>query len=190
MTKTNTHETDEQISRFREWLTHKRYSPNSIKVYTDVVKSFLSVDHGNPLDHLSNDDIIGYLNKYIVYKGYSFAYQNQVVSALKLFFRQVVKTEIRAESINRPRREHKLPNVLSKEEVRAILEAPTNIKHRAMLSPMYAFGLRRSELLNLKIGDVDSKRHILIIHNSKGYKDRLVPIPDKTIKMFREYYKA
>jgi integrase/recombinase XerD len=80
--------------------------------------------------------------------------------------------------------------VLSKEEVKAILEAPTNIKHRTMLSLIYACGLRRSELLNLKIGDVDSKRHMLIIRNSKGYKDRHVPISDKTIEMLREYYKT
>ena len=86
------------------------------------------------MSQLTNDDIVSYLNKYIVLKGYSFAYQNQVVSALKLFFRQVAKTEIRVESINRPRREHKLPNVLSKEEVKAILKAPTNLKHRTMLS--------------------------------------------------------
>ncbi len=59
-----------------------------------------------------------------------------------------------------------------------------------MLSLIYACGLRRSELLNLKITDVDSKRHMLIIHNSKGYKDRQVPISDKTIEMLREYYKA
>lgn len=183
-------ETNELLTRFKAWLTHKRYSPNSIKVYTDALRNFLSVDQGKPLSQLTNDDIVSYLNKYIVLKGYSFAYQNQVVSVLKLFFRQVVKTEIRVESINRPRREHKLPNVLSKEEVKAILKAPTNLKHRTMLSLIYACGLRRSELLNLRIGDVDSKRHMLIIRNSKGYKDRQVPISDKTIEMLREYYKA
>ena len=91
--------------------------------------------------------------------------------------------------MQRPRREHKLPNVLSKEEVKAIIEALTNTKHRTMLSLIYACGLRRSELLNLKIGDVDSKRYMLIIRNSKGYKDRQVPISDKTIEMLREYYK-
>ena len=59
-----------------------------------------------------------------------------------------------------------------------------------MLSLIYACGPRRSELLNLKISDVDSKRHMLIIRNSKGYKDRQMPISDKTIEMLREYYKT
>lgn len=181
---------DKLITGFRTWLTHKRYSPNSIKTYTEAVRQFLRVDLGKPLPQLTNDDIVRYIHENIVKKGYSFAYQNQVVSALKLFFREVVKTDIRVESIARPRREHKLPNVLSKEEVKAVIEAPANPKHRAMLSLIYACGLRRSELLNLKITDVDSKRHMLIIRNSKGYKDRQVPISDRTIEMLREYYKT
>jgi len=93
------------------------------------------------------------------------------------------------ELIHRPRREHKLPNVLSKEEIKAILGAPVNQKHRTMLSLIYACGLRRSELLYLKPSDVDSRRHLLIIRNAKGKKDRVVPISDKIIEMLREYYK-
>ncbi|MGC8859565.1 MAG: tyrosine-type recombinase/integrase [Ignavibacteria bacterium] len=79
---------------------------------------------------------------------------------------------------------------MSKEEIKRIITAPQNVKHRTMLSMIYTCGLRRGELLNLKIDDVDSKRHMLIIRNSKGYKDRQVPISDKTIEMLREYYKV
>jgi len=93
------------------------------------------------------------------------------------------------DKIERPRPEHKLPNVLSKAEVKAILDAPGNIKHEAMLSLIYACGLRRSELLNLKPADIDSKRHLLIIKNAKGRKDRVAPIPEKLIEQLREYYK-
>jgi integrase/recombinase XerD len=71
--------------------------------------------------------------------------------------------------------------------VKAILEAHSNIKHKVMLSLIYACGLRRSELLNIKPADVDSKRHLLIIRNAKGNKDRVVPISDKTIEMLNEY---
>jgi integrase/recombinase XerD len=92
--------------------------------------------------------------------------------------------------IQRPRREKRLPNVLSKEEVKAILEAPTNLKHRAMLSLIYACGLRRSELLNLTLKDILSDRNLLFIRQSKGKKDRMVPISLKIIEMLRDYYKA
>src|SRR5690606_15649720 len=99
------------------------------------------------------------------------------------------KGNLNVESFARPRSEHKLPNILSKEEVKEILQAPVNQKHRCMLSLIYACGLRRSELLRLEPKHVDSKRHMLIILNSKGKKDRLVPISDKIIEMLREYYK-
>ena len=79
--------------------------------------------------------------------------------------------------------------MLSKEEVAAILQALVNQKHRTMLSLIYACGLRRGELLNLKPENVDSKRHLLLILNAKGKKDRVIPISDKVIAMLREYYK-
>ena len=98
--------------------------------------------------------------------------------------------KLNPELVHRPRREKLLPNVLSKEEMKAILEAPTNLKHRAMLSLIYACGLRRSELLSLKLKDILSDSNLLFIKQSKGKKDRVVPISPKIIEMLREYYKA
>ncbi|NSW44637.1 MAG: site-specific integrase [Bacteroidales bacterium] len=179
----------QEKGRFEKWLRFKRYSPNTIKTYTDALDVFLNYFDYKPVLELTNDDVVLFVNQYILKHNYSFSCQNQVVNTLKLYFREIRQSKIEVEKLQRPRREHKLPNVLSKEEVKAILQAPANIKHRTMLSLIYACGLRRSELLNLKIGDVDSKRHMLIIRNSKGYKDRQVPISDKTIEMLREYYK-
>ncbi len=141
-----------------------------------------------PISTITNDDVVKYVYNHIVGRGYSFAHQNQVVSALKLFFSEVGKSEIDIDKIRRPRHEHKLPNVLSKDEVKQILSAPQNIKHRTMLSLIYACGLRRSELLNLKPGSIDSKRGLLIIKQAKGYKDRIVPISEKALALLREYY--
>jgi integrase/recombinase XerD len=83
-----------------------------------------------------------------------------------------------------------LPNVLSKEEVKLILGALSNIKHKTMLSLIYSCGLRRSELLKLKPSDIDSKRNIIIVRAAKGKKDRIVPLSDKILEMLREYYKT
>ena len=98
--------------------------------------------------------------------------------------------KLNPELVHRPRREKTLPNVLSKEEVKAILEAPTNLKHRSMLSLIYACGLRRSELLNLTFKDIHTERNLLIVKQSKGKKDRIVPISNKIINLLRDYYKA
>lgn len=180
----------QEIETFKKWLTFKRYSPNTIKTYSDALYVFMNFFKEKDISQLNNNDVVFFVNEYILKQKLSFSYQNQIINAIKLYFREIRKSKIEVDALQRPRRQHKLPNVLSKEEIKAILLAPANLKHRAMLSLIYACGLRRSELLNLKITDVDSKRHMLIIRNSKGYKDRQVPISDKTIEMLREYYKA
>lgn len=113
-----------------------------------------------------------------------------MVNAIKLFFRTVQNKTIDVDLIHRPKRSKLLPNVLSKDEVKAILDAPTNVKHKTMLSLIYACGLRRSELLNLKPEHINSKRNVLIIKQSKGKKDRITPISDKLIGLLRDYYKT
>jgi integrase/recombinase XerD len=182
-------EIEQGLTDMKLWMTHKRYSASSIKTYLDGAKSFLMFVHPKPMSEICNDDMVHYVNEYIITNKLSFSYQNQVVNACKLFFREVVRSKLEVEKLERPRREHKLPNVLSKEEVKSILDVPKNTKHRAMLSLIYACGLRRSELLYLKPENIDSKRHLLIILNSKGKKDRVIPISDKVIDMLREYYK-
>ena len=175
---------------FKMWLQHKRYSESTIKTYLDAAKSFLMFIYPKPLPEVDNNDMVRYVTEYIIKNKLSFAYQNQVINATKLFFREVVKSKLIVDKLERPRREHKLPNVLSKEEVVQILKALKNLKHKVMLSLIYSCGLRRSELLNLKPADIDSKRNLLIIRSAKGYKDRVAPLSDKIIEMLRTYYKA
>lgn len=94
------------------------------------------------------------------------------------------------DKIHRPKRAKVLPNVLSKEEVKLILNAHSNIKHKMMLSLIYSCGLRCGELLALKPVDIDSNRNIVLLKNSKGKKDRIAPLSPKILEMLREYYKA
>jgi len=90
--------------------------------------------------------------------------------------------------IHRPKKPKLLPNVLSKEEIKLILDAHSNIKHKAMLCLIYSCGLRRSELLTLTLGDIDSKRNLILIRQGKGRKDRIAPLSEKILPMLREYY--
>jgi len=183
-------ETREMIDRFRAWMTHRRYSDNTIKVYIEALTVFLRFYPDRAVQSLHREDVVAFVNNHLVARQRSYSYQNQVVNACKLFFREIVKGGILVEELQRPRRTHQLPHVLSKEEVKAILEAQTNLKHRTMLSLIYACGLRRGELLQLKPTDVDSKRGIMIIRQAKGRKDRIVPVSGKIIDMLRQYYKV
>lgn len=177
------------IETFKRYLFSKRYSPNTIDTYSDALKSFLTFCNTKTIKEITNEDVIAYNNDYILKKKFSTSYQNQVVNAIKLFFKIVKETAIEIDKIHRPKREKVLPNVLSKEEIKAILEAPKNIKHKAMLSMIYSCGLRRSELLNLKPNDIDSKRNVVQIRQSKGKKDRITPLSPKILELLRNYYK-
>jgi integrase/recombinase XerD len=138
---------------------------------------------------ISNDDLIDFNNNYILKNNFSSSFQNQVVNAVKLYFSAIQHKKMDVELIHRPRREKVLPNVLSKEEVKAILNVHVNIKHKMMLSLIYSCGLRCGELLALRPVHIDSKRNIILLKSTKGKKDRIVPLSPLILKMLREYYK-
>ena len=131
------------LEHFKNYLISQRYSPNTIKTYTDALGVFFQFHSNKGPEQLEIADIIHFNTGYIIQKNLSASYQNQVINAIKLFYRNRFNRVMNLDNIQRPRREKRLPNVLSKQEIKAIIEAPTNIKHRAMLSLIYACGLRR-----------------------------------------------
>lgn len=179
-----------KIEQFRQWLNSKRYSANTVKTYTDALRSFLKFYPERELSSFTNEDVIIFNNDIILKQKLSASYQNQVVNAIKLFFSTVVERQIVIELIHRPKRSKKLPNVLSKEEVKLILETPRNLKHKAMLSLIYSCGLRSGELLRLMPQHIDSKRGLVIIKQAKGRKDRIVPLSPKILELLRVYFKS
>ncbi len=177
------------IQKFRYWLQSKRYSTNTIKNYGDALRSFLLFCREKPIDQITNEDVIMYNNEHILRHQLSASYQNQIVNAIKLFFSTIQNRSIEIEKIHRPKRAKVLPNVLSKEEVKRILEAHSNIKHKTMLCLIYSCGLRCGELLALKPAHIDANRNIVFLKNAKGKKDRIVPLSPKILEMLRTYYK-
>jgi integrase/recombinase XerD len=183
------YEVQEITENFKRWLLAKRYGDSTIKTYTQAISVFLNYHYDKAISQIDNQDLIDFNNDYILKNKFSASYQNQVINAIKLFLQTIAQKRLDANLIHRPRREKRLPNVLSKEEVKLILESLNNIKHKSMLCLIYACGLRRSELINLKMTDVDSKRGILIIRQSKNKKDRIAPLSSKIVEMLREYYR-
>lgn len=183
-------EAQEKVRTLKRWMLQRRYSESTIESYCDAIKTFLRFVADKELNEINNNDLIVFNNDYILANGYSTSFQNQVINAVKLFYKIVENKQIETEIIYRPKREKVLPKVLSKEEVKLILEAHGNIKHKAMLSLIYSCGLRRSELLNLRITDIDSKRGLVIIRKGKGKKDRVTPLSLKVLELLRDYFKA
>src|ERR1051325_3804398 len=179
-----------KVETFSAWMRSRRYSESTVNTYTDAITIFLRFFISRSVEELTAADLVTFNNGYILARKLSASYQNQVVNAVKLFFRVVQNKNFNEELVHRPRREHKLPRVLSKEEVKSILSAPGNLKHRAMLSLIYSCGLRRSELLELQPRDIDPNRKILLVRQAKSKRDRMVPLSEKVIGMLREYYRA
>jgi integrase/recombinase XerD len=177
-----------QIERFKQWLRSKRYSESTITTYCEALKSFLVFYREKAIIDISNEDVIMYNNEYILKNNLSASFQNQIVNAIKLFFQTIRDTKMLVDKIHRPKRAKVLPNVLSKEEIKLILNAHANIKHKMMLSLIYSCGLRCGELLALKPVHIDSNRNIVLLKNAKGKKDRIAPLSPKILEMLREYY--
>jgi len=181
---------ERRITQFRHWLRSKRYSDSTVGVYTQALQVFFLWHNNRDPAEMDEEDVIRFNNEYILKKKLSSSWQNQFVNALKLYFSTVEKRKLDPELIHRPRKEKVLPNVLSKEEVKAILSASNNLKHRVMLSMIYSCGLRRGELLKLKPTDIDAHRGVVTVRQAKGKKDRIVTLSPKVLEMLREYYKS
>lgn len=179
----------ERITRFRAWLHHKRYSTNTVKVYSEALRVFLTWFDAKEDHAFILEDLINFNNRYVLDKGYSVSYQNQVINAIRLYFQLCGNKAMENVNLERPRREHRLPSVLNKTGIKAILQAHANLKHRCMLSLIYSCGLRRGELLSLRPTDIDSGRGVILIRQSKGKKDRIAPLSSKILEMLRDYYR-
>ncbi len=188
---TNTLEIDSinKIIQFQQWLRSKRYSEATVKTYSEALKTFLNFYSNKPINEINNQDVIYFNNEFILRHELSASYQNQVVNAIKLFFAKIENTNLDVELIHRPKKYNPLPKVLAAEEVALIINALDNIKHKCMMSLIYSAGLRRSELLNMKIHDIDSKRMQLCIRKSKGGKDIIDPLSETVLQILRQYYK-
>ena len=175
-------------TRFKKYMLQRRYSSASIKTYTEALKTFIRYHQSVDLTIVTKKHIEAFNYDYIILNGYSASYQNQVINALKLYFKSQHNRKIDTELIERPKKEYKLPIVFSLEEIERLLNALSNLKHRAMLVLIYSCGLRSGELINLRIVDIDSDRMVIHIKGAKGKKDRIIPLSHVALELLREYF--
>jgi len=169
-------------------LELKKYSNNTVKSYVKCFEDFINHYHDKVIDNLNENDIRDYL-QYLIQTNRSKSYINQSINSIKFYFEIVLGMPNRFYNIERPRKDKKLPFVLSKEHILQIIESTNNIKHRCIVSLLYSAGLRRSELLNLKISDIDSARMLIRVQDAKGSKDRYSILSETTLIDLRVYYK-
>ncbi|THD68097.1 integrase [Robertkochia marina] len=172
------------------WMHQMRYSKNTIKTYIGLLHVFFDFFREKIPTEINLRDIDRFNQEYILGNGYSRVFQNQLISALKLYYMRYHNKELDIMHLERPRKARKLPEVLSKEEVIDLLTAVRNLKHRFLLSLVYSCGLRIGEALNLRLTDLDTTRKFMHVRHAKGAKDRFIPLSDRTLEKLRDYLRT
>lgn len=159
----------EKLREFRKWMEQHRYSEQTIRNYLNHLSQFFVYLGDIDIREVTTNDVIRFNHDVIIKLKLSISYQRVVTGAIKLFYSHFFDHKLDATRLDRPFREKRLPMVLSKEEVGRIIKATANLKHRTMLSTIYSCGLRRGEMLSLKIVDLDRDRNLIRIVQGKGF---------------------
>lgn len=179
------------MRNLREQMLHymqlKNYSRRTIDTYLSCI-SCLSKHYKRTPETISSEEVKEYLYHLIQSRKTSVSIINQIISAYKVLMTGVLEREWSPIKLPRPRREKKLPVVFSKEEICNILKHTRNLKHKAIIAVTYSSGLRRDEVLHLKIADIDSSRMQIRVSNGKGNKSRYTILSRKALELLREYW--
>ncbi len=177
------------LAQFRDMLHLKGYSANTIRNYCNEFHHLLRLLGKHPVYVLEKKHILSYLLWLIEQCGHSETHVHTTVNAIKFYFEKVLGRENEFYDLPRPKKPLKLPDVLAQTEVMNMILKIENPKHRCLLMAGYSAGLRVSEIVGLKLIDIDSQRMMLHIRCAKGKKDRMVPLSHKFLESLREYYR-
>jgi len=166
-------------------LYYLGYSNNTIKTYLSIIYDFENSVNKHS-SRIISKDIQEYLNEY---NFTSISQQNQVISALKFLWEKGLGKKYLKIDFTRPRKEKKLPRVIDKDFLLNKISKIENLKHKAIISLAYSTGMRVSEIVSLKIKDIDSDRMVINVRQAKGRKDRIVPLSKNVLNLLRKYFK-
>ena len=175
------------IRLYVKYLNGKRYSESTVKTYFTFLADFFHYIKDKPIINLTNRDVELFIEDVFVPKQMSISSQRQLISAIKLFKAFYPECNIEEIKLTRPKKSKILPTVLSKEQIIDILRCTKNLKHRAILAMIYSAGLRISELLNLRLNEIDVDRRQILVKNSKGRRDRNVILAESFIPLLLNY---
>ncbi|WP_246516144.1 tyrosine-type recombinase/integrase [Aequorivita echinoideorum] len=179
-----------ELDRNHQKMMLKGFSAATIKNYESNLKQFFRYFETADLRKVTKEQIEGFVYYLITKYKISEQKQNQLINAIKCYYEHTLELPREYYSITRPTKSKDLPNVLSEDEVRKIINHPTNLKHKAILHAIYGAGLRVGEVVRLRVTDIRSTDGYIFIKDSKGKKDRHTVLSDMLLKLLRAYYKA
>ncbi|GHT63068.1 hypothetical protein FACS1894110_00030 [Spirochaetia bacterium] len=172
--------------RLEQELLSRKYSPQTIKSYIHFNKTFCRTTGKRP-EEVCPDDIKSYLAYLNKDRNFASSSMNLAFSSLRFFYHRIMKKEI-TRNLYRPRQDKRLPGILSRSEVKQLLDGEKNSKHRLLLMLAYSSGLRVSEVVALKREHIDLNRKLILVSAGKGRKDRYSILSHKTAQYIRNYY--
>jgi integrase len=171
-----------------EELQRRNYAQTTVEAYTLALRQFAEYFH-RPPDQLGPEHIREFQLHLIRDRNLAANTVKQRMAAVQFFFVRTLKRPYLREDFPYPKIPRRLPVVLSQEEVNRLIDAASNLSHRAMLMTLYSTGLRRSEVARLQVSDIDSERMVIHVRQGKGRKDRDVPLSPKLLETLREYWR-
>lgn len=174
--------------RMQQLMQVRNFSPRTIDIYLGAVAKFAAFFHRAP-DRLGAEQILQYQLHLRDQRHVSFSFFNQVMSALRFFYGEVLEREEMIHRIPYMKRERRLPVVLSAEELLRLLGAIVSLRDRALITLTYSAGLRLGEACRLCVADIDSSRMLIRVRQGKGHKDRYVPLSPITLELLRAWYR-
>ena len=177
----------ELLTDIERRLRIKRYSQNTIDTYIACLRAFFIHFKGRDKSKLTKEEVLDYMDT-LVKKGYAKSTQNQYINAIKFYYEKCLNRDREFYLLDRPIKDKKLPVVMSKEETELMFGELHNLKHKTIMVLIYSCGLRISELLNLRIDEIDDKRMLINIRSSKGNKDRQVQLTENVLILLKKYY--
>ena len=175
-------------NEYRSFLQGKRFSENTVKVYSGFIVDFLRYTDHKPCEDLNAEDVRLFIQWTIGTLNYSVSTHRQIVSGFRHFAHFYPSCSIDPEKIFMPKKDRKLPVVLSKQEILILLQVTKNLKHRTVIAMLYGCGLRIGELIHLELCCFDFNRKQLHIKNGKGRKERYVTLPESMYPLIKNYY--
>jgi len=185
-----TEEIQLELDRHFQKMSLRSYSDSTIRTYQSNLTQFFAYFKGSDYGSLTKEQIEGFVFELVQKYKISEQKQNAMINAIKSYYEHTLGLPREYYTITRPKPSKDLPNILSEEEVIAIINAPENIKHRAILHTIYSAGLRIGEVIRLRVKDVRSDDGFLFVKDSKGKKDRHTVLSPLLLDLLRKYYKV
>lgn len=175
--------TDKNLGKFKIKLRFKGYAESTINTYSYFLGLFFDFTD-KPLSHITKKDAYVFLDEC---SELNHGQKTQIISALKLFYKFILDMILESTKTERPRKIKRLPRVIDWSELELKLKRISNLKHRSILELACRCALRVSEVCNIKLSDIDTERMMILIRDSKGRKDRYVPVSEKLISLLFLY---